>query len=170
MAKVSFPVAADTSYLLRLAEGDEDAWDALEILRRTFKQCRRIATVTVLRELAHHAGNASNLLLAETAHKALRSLRGQWGFEPGAVQFPLNEDQVEALARDFLRRGLLPESERHDAHILAEATCSKALLLVSEDSHLHDVDDFQLSLCLRRWKLTPPSILTARELVKTFGH
>jgi len=135
MVKISLPVAVDTNYLLRLAEGDDDAWDALEILATRLKQHVRIATITVLEELAHHAASHSNPSLAEKARRALHALQGEWGFAPNGQQFPLRHDQLEALARDLIRHGVLPEAERNDARILAEAAFAKAFLLVSEDSH-----------------------------------
>ena len=150
MAKVSFPVAADTNYLLRLAEGDDDAWDALEVLTR-LRRHPRIATRTVLQELAHQAGDSAHPQLASVALRALKSFKRDWGFEPGHAQFPLNHDDIGALAHQFVRRGLLPDRERHDARILAEAAFSRAVVLVSEDSDLRDVDALELSICLQPW-------------------
>lgn len=166
MVKPSLPVAVDTNFLLQLAEGNDDAWDVLEILSGRLKPHERIATPTVLEELAYHSRNLSAPDLAAKARRALGSFRLKWGFEPR--DFSSSEREVEKLARQLLRRKVLPETEYRDARILAESAFSKSFLLISEDSHLVHADKLLLALCLHEWQLAPPVILTARELVRKF--
>lgn len=70
----------------------------------------------------------------------------------------------------FVETGLLPEAERNDAFILAEAAVLECAPLVSQDSHLHGIDRVKLKRLLAEFDLAPPLIASPREIVKKFYH
>jgi len=72
------------------------------------------------------------------------------------------------LGDEFLRRGLLPVSEVHDALILAEAVLLDSHVLLTSDGHLRSLDHLQLTWQLHQHNLTAPVIATPREIVRKF--
>lgn len=63
---------------------------------------------------------------------------------------------------------LLPAAELNDARILAEAAVLGCLLLVSQDSHLLEIDAFRLNLVMHELDLSVPVISTPRDLIRRF--
>jgi hypothetical protein len=56
----------------------------------------------------------------------------------------------------------------NDALVLAEAATLNCILLVSQDSHLRDIDHAELKKLFQTLDLNSPVIATPREVVKKF--
>jgi len=160
-------VAVDSNILLALAERNEEALDAWEIIRGRLRPVLLLVTPTVLREVGYQAAHPDQLKLQALAAKALRELRPTWSVQPVVLR-PEQTDLVERAAEALHRAELLPASERNDSLILTETAVLECMLLVSKDSHLHGVDRINLRRVLARFDLRPPRIASPREIIKKF--
>ena len=160
-------VAVDTNVLMRLAERHEATVDAWHLIRRRIQSVQFIALPTVLDELAYNKIGGQDAHVRWAAYNALVELRGRWRFLPldlNAVQ----EAILKNAAGRLLDSGLIPRAERNDAAIVAEAAILNAILLVSRDSHLLDIDREKLALLFRQLDLMAPVIASPEALVKKF--
>ena len=159
-------VAVDTNIALSLASGDETSADALQLIVRRITSVQIVASSTVIAELTFQARFAPESPRRGNARKALESFR-KFGIKP----VPLNsvQEAIAAKAADELRHSrLLPAAERNDALIIAESATLNCVLLVSNDSHLLDIDPKLLGLFFRERDLPAPIIVSPRELVGKF--
>jgi len=125
-------LALDTNLLLDLAAEVDFAHDFKEVFQN--RGYGFIATPTVLGELHEQSVNAPTSRKRADAHAALTRLL-LWDIAPlhfSAVEMGI----AERLAERFLNLKLVPEEERNDALILAEAALAKVPLLVTSDKHL----------------------------------
>jgi predicted nucleic acid-binding protein len=160
-------VAVDTNFPLSLAEGNDDARDALEIVRERVRPAQILVPPTALAELIYQSQHESNFQQRELAGMALLNLRSEWRMQPATLQ---PEDTLRALAaaRQLLLKDVLPRQEWNDAKIIAEAAALSSTLLVSNDSHLLEVDHRWLVLIFREHQLPVPLIASPRQLVQKF--
>jgi predicted nucleic acid-binding protein len=160
-------VAIDTNYPLMLAEGNDIALEALSVVRERVRPAEIIVPPTVLLELNYHAKKSPDLKLRRSARIALDRLLSLWRFHFA----PLDSTQ-EAMAAEAARRifsaGLMPDEEQNDALIVAESAVLNTVLLVSNDSHLLQVDHRRLGLLFRELDLPVPLIVSPREIVQKF--
>ena len=161
-------VAADTNVLIDLADENEAALDCLETLRARRNPPRFIVTPTVVGELAHLMDFGETEEKRMLAATALRSLRG-WAIEPLNL-LPVGHGIVERIGGELRARGLIPEGERHDAFIVAEAALCGADVLVSSDSALTGIDQQRLQIVLAGFDVKPVVICWPRRLVKLLGR
>lgn len=160
-------VAVDTNILLRLAGEDDPTIDAVELLKRRLKPVQFIVPPTAMHELMAKSAKDNHPFLSQLSLKALRQLRGDWGFLPqglNAVQEAIVNNAVLRL-RDS---GLLPYEERNDALVIAESAVLNCVLLVSRDSHLFDIDRDRLAYLFRQLDLPVPLIASPDDLLKKF--
>ena len=160
-------VAIDTNFPLLLAKKDDDALDALKILRERVHAAEIWVPPTVLDELLYQAESGSDEKLRVLAETALLNLRSRWHFRPADFS-SVQETTAENAARRILFAGILPREERNDASVIAESAVLNAILLVSNDSHLLQVDHRRLGLLFRELDLPVPLIVSPRELVQKF--
>ena len=160
-------VAVDSNFPLLLAKGNDDALDALKILRERVHPAEILVPPTVLGELVFQSEAAPEKDLRELAATALLNLRARWHFHPADLNSS-QERMVEEAARQILLRDLLPPEERNDATIIAESAVLNSILLVSNDSHLLAVDHRRLGLLFRELDLPVPLIVSPREIVRKF--
>lgn len=160
-------VALDTNFLLDLAAGNAACLDCLSVLSEMKRAPRLVATATVLQELAYlyEAGDSKKKrALAETA---LRSLIG-WGVNP--LQFiPVGNGIIERIGDEIRRRGLLPDEERNDSYVIAEAALANCSLLISSDAQVTGVNQEDLRHLLNHFDVDPIVILWPAAVVKRFG-
>jgi predicted nucleic acid-binding protein len=159
-------VAVDTNFPLLLAEGDDDAFDAWQVLRQRLKP-QILVPPTALAELLFQSEQDVDVAQRELAGTALRQLRSKWHMELGAIP-PADKRRVLAAARQLLLRNVLPLEEWNDAKIIAEAAALSSTLLVSNDSHLLQVDHRWLVVIFREFDLPVPLIASPRDLVQKF--
>ena len=160
-------VAVDSNILLALAENDDEAVSAWEVIRTRLRPVMLIVPPTVLDEVGHKAAQLPKTGLQPIAAKALRELRSRWMLQP--VDLRSDQEAIVALAgRAIALSGLLPYAERNDALVLAEAAVLECALLVSKDSHLHGIDRTALKKILAAFDLPSPLIASPREIVKKF--
>lgn len=160
-------VAVDTNILLSIAEQDDLITDALELLTRRIRAIQLIASHTVLAELVFKSKFDANIEFRNLAAKALRESRAKFRISPE----PLTETQrtiTSAAAKNILRANLLPVGEQNDALVIAESAILNCILLVSNDSHLLEVDPRRLALMFREMDLPAPLIVSPRELIEKF--
>lgn len=129
-------VAADTNVLLDLAFKDDDIWQCLETLKARRPAPRFIVTPTVLQELAHLYMSGSTPEKRAAAATALRFLIS-WGFGPLNL-LAVGHGIVERIGDEIRRLGLIPDSERHDSFVIAEAALCEADMLITPDAQLYD--------------------------------
>jgi hypothetical protein len=158
-------VAVDTNILLRLAEKDELALDAIEVVRDLLRPSEFLVSPTAFLELNMLARASDEARVRACAMKALTNFRAQWQFNP-ALLTSLQKALVLNAAAKLLASGLLPASGRNDARIVAESAVLNCVLLVSNDSHLLQADHRQLALLFRQLDLPVPIIASARDLVR----
>src|SRR5258705_727238 len=132
-------VAVDSNILLALAEEDDEAIDAWEVVRNRIRPALIIVPPTVLREVGHQAEDPAHPEVQAVARKALRELRFPWMLQP--VVLRSDQTDLAQLAREAVRRsGLLPSPKRNHAIIFADCAALPFLLLVSHRSHLCGLD------------------------------
>ena len=160
-------VAIDTNFPLLLAKEVDDALDALNIVRERVRPVEIVIPPTALGELLYQSRFEPDKEQRQLAKAALDQLHSSWHFH--AVEL---DSTQEALADEAARRtldlGLLPASERNDAAIIAESAVLNSILLVSNDSHLLQVDHRRLGLLFRELDLPVPLIISPREIVRKF--
>ena len=160
-------VAVDTNFPVLLAKGDDDAQEALQVVRRRLRPVQIIIPPTVAEELARHAENDRDPVLSRLALTALQRLETKWRFLPASLT-SVQEAIVEEAVRRLRHSGLVPYPERNDAAVIAESAVLYSVLLVSNDSHLLAVDHRRLGLLFRELDLPVPLIISPREVVKKF--
>jgi len=102
-----------------------------------------------------------------SAGRAIQQLRNKDRFR-AILELPFAPEKTEELAKEFRRRRLLPNEERHDALILAETVLLDCDILLTSDEHLRAIDHQQLTWVLNQHDLTAPVIATPREIVRKF--
>ena len=159
--------AADTNFLLDLAEPAEDAWDAFDTLQTRASHLSLIAPPTVFQELVYISSHEPSVKQRQTATKAIHSLIGDWHVH--LAQLSSVQHGIAGRVGDRLRQvGLLPEEERNDSYILAEAALLNSVLLVTSDSELRGIDFARLIYELRSFDLPTPVIVTPKEIIRKF--
>ena len=137
-------VAVDTNVLLRLGGEDETAIDAWQTIRARIRAVQFIIPPTVIAETVAKARHDSDLQVRNSARRVLGDVRHRWQmhpFAPNAVQ----EAIIRNAARELQLSGLIPYEEVNDACIVAEAATLDCILLVSNDSHLREIDHEKLT-------------------------
>ncbi len=160
-------VAIDTNFPLLLAKGHNDAIDALKIIRERVHPAEILVPPTVLDELVYQAESERDPDHRQLARLALEQLRSRWHFHPADLN-SAQEAIVDVAARRILHAGLLPREERNDSIIIAESAVLNSILLVSNDSHLLQVDHRGLGLLFRELDLPVPLIISPREIIQKF--
>jgi hypothetical protein len=123
-----------------------------------------IVTPTVIEELAYGLEAWTGLAKARWAENALRDLR-KWGVEPAGLK-PVGHGICDAFYETIVKRGYLPEEERHDALVLAEASLWNAAFLITWDRHLLDIPAQPLLKIMEDKDLTPVKIISPDTLNK----
>ena len=154
-------LALDTNLLLDLA-GEKD-------FAHEFKEAfsRRGYTLhvppTVVAELEFFASQ-KDAPQHELANVALEKMNG-WECQP----FTLSSTQL-AIATQFASRlmesSLIPETERNDGRILAQASLAEIPLLVTSDKHLLNIDEDALVLAFSEADLSPVRPVHPRRLLR----
>ena len=160
-------VAVDTNFPILLAEGNDDALDALALVQARMRPAQILVSRTVLLELAYKSRNDPDAEVRRIAQAALTGLRSRWNFSPAGLN-SVQEAIVEEAARRIRSAGLMPDEERNDAAVIAESAVLNAVLLVSNDSHLLQVDHRRLGLLFRELDLPVPLIVSPREIIRKF--
>lgn len=160
-------VAVDTNILLRLGDEDEEAIEAWQIIRARVKAVQFVIPPTVIAETVEKSRHDVDEKLKRSARRALGEARRRWQmhpFAPNAVQ----EVFIRNAARELRLSGLIPYEEVNDAFIVAEAATLDCILLVSNDSHLREIDHEKLIRIFKPLDLRPPTIRSMREIVRRF--
>lgn len=163
-------VAVDTNFLLDLATPTEDSRDALDLLRDRVKNVELVVTPTVLDELDDLAHNDPSAAKRELALKALQSLVRDWAISPLRLT-DVGEDIIESVGDKIRLRGIIPYEERNDSYAIAEAALANCDIFVSNDGHIKDADQTQLTALLRECDVSQVVILTSPHgIIRKFGR
>lgn len=160
-------VAVDTNILLLLADEDDLIRDAISLIQQRMVSSQLVASRTVLGELNFKAKFDSDNGLRKLAEKALSGIRSKYKITPEPLDGIQKAIAKEAAAK-LLHSSLLPFSEQNDALIVAEAAILDCVLLVSNDSHLLEIDARRLALLFREMDLPAPIIVSPRDLMEKF--
>jgi predicted nucleic acid-binding protein len=158
--------AADTNFLLDLADGEEVAADARDVIKRRVPGALILVPPTVIDELSWGVQNWTGKK-QQLAYTALTKLKSEWGFQPVDL-IPAGHGIVELDAAHFTAVGLISENERNDSFIIAESALLGCAMLISSDHHLCDIDHQRLQSALREKDLSPLLVKSPRDIVKTF--
>lgn len=161
-------VAFDTNVLMALAGEDDDAWQCMETLKARRPNPRLIVTPTVLQELVRFVGDVGSPDRRDHYSTVALSSLAQWGIQPLNL-LPVGHGIVERIGDDIRRQGLIPEAERHDSFIVAEAALCEADILVSADAHLHGIDHQRLHVLLSGFDVKPIIISWPRRVARLLG-
>lgn len=161
-------VAVDTNVLLDQTIGDDNVLDALNTIKARIKQTELILTPTVLEELGVLADIGATKAIREAAENALDHLL-DWGYTP-YPGIPVGRGIIEQTGHALRLKGLLPEEEENDSFIIAEAAHLNCYILLTSDSHMHDMDRRLLKSVLESRHAANPQLLiaTPREIVRKF--
>lgn len=160
-------VAVDTNIPLDLAGQVDDVADALAVIRQRIKGVRLVAPPTVNLELQFLSEFAERSDVRSAAQSALRSLVAKWKIQPANL-VPVGHGIVVAISSKIRSAGLLPDEEKNDAEILAEAALLGCGILLTSDAHLRGIDFERLALTLQGFDVTAPVIATPREVIRKF--
>jgi rRNA-processing protein FCF1 len=160
-------VAVDTNFLLDLAAKTAVCWDALTTIRERLPRCIILVPPTVIDELSFAFDNPEDLNEQRLAGIALQNLRANWKFQPVDL-VPVGHGIVECIADKIRARGYLPQEEKNDSFILAEAALMHCALLISADGHLRDVPAGPLKLLLNEHDVGCPLIVSPWKIVNEF--
>ena len=152
---------------MALAGGDDASWECLDTLKSRRATPRLIVTPTVIEELVHFVDEGDTQEKRICAAKALNSLNA-WGFAPLNL-LPVGHGIVERIGNELRRQGLIPDEERHDSFIVAEAALCEADILVSADPHLHGIDHQRLHVVLASFDVKPIIITWPRRVARLLG-
>ncbi len=155
-------VAADTCVLIDLAAGDGAVECCFDLLRGV--QAQVIVLPTVIQELTAIA-RSNEHPAQQLALKALQNLR-RWGFSPENCA-PVGHGIVEEIGRKIRSRGLLPDEEKNDSYVIAEAALRGVTILISNDSHIADINQASLKIILDACDVACPLILRSGSVVRT---
>jgi hypothetical protein len=137
------------------------------VVRRLLNLTQFVVPPTAYLELKIVAATADEAPARDAAMTALAQFRSEWRFQP-AILTELQKTLVTHATDKLLHSGLLPTSERNDARIVAESAVLNCVLLVSNDSHLLEVDHRRVSLLFRELDLPVPIIASARDLIRLY--
>lgn len=160
-------VAVDTNVLMHLADGVSHVVEAVEVVQKRVRDCRMIATATVIQELAFKATRGETDQEREYAHRTLSETVPQFNITPCNL-IPVSHGIVEIIGQKLRDKGLLPYEEKHDAFVLAEAALLGCGMLLTGDSDLKAVSHEQLTMVLNEFDVKTPLIATPREIVQKF--
>jgi len=161
-------IAVDTNVPLDLAEGKEDAFDALAVIRRRLRPGRVLVPPTVFQELVYLTDHGDTPDERDRARRALRSL-AVWELDLVNL-VPVGHGIVERIAAAVMEARLIPAEEYNDALVLAEAGLLECAVLLSGDGHLRQLDFPKAMLVLKSFDVEMPIIATPREIVAKFDR
>lgn len=161
-------VAVDTNFLLDLALPRDVAHDALEVIRLRIPGAKIVILPTVLDELDYLCHDAPDAATRRLARHALENMVREWKFHP-KVLTDVGRDIIESIGDKLRSRGIVPEAERNDSYLIAEAALAGCDFLVSSDSHVRDADPTKLAITLKGCDVGVVVVCTPREIVTRFG-
>ena len=167
MVTKSTLIAVDTNFLLDLANGDADCWDALETVKGRLPGPIIYVLPTVIDELTYLHDHTKDDAEQKSAAKALSSLRRDWKFRPIDL-LPVGHGIVEQTADKIRGIGLLPEEEKNDSFILAEAALADCTILITHDRHLLEVNPAKLRILLDSCDVCCPLIVSPWKIASFF--
>ncbi len=159
-------IVVDTNVLLDLAHEADVVIDCLETIAKRIPQSRVIVLPTVILELNKmtKSGTAAEMTMAATV---LRGIIQPWGFTP-VNSVPACHGIVRQIGGKLRARGIIPEEEIHDSFIVAEAALCGAAILISNDSHIKDIDREMLKIELDASDVSCPLIASPWTIVNNF--
>jgi predicted nucleic acid-binding protein len=160
-------IAVDTNVLLDLAEDNEAAWGAVEIIRRRLKDAQIVAVPTVIQELAHLVDHGETKQARNLALIAARKFVREWKFVPINLA-PVRLGITEQIAARIREKKLLPAAEVNDSFIVAESALAPCAILLSSDGHVLDIPSDRLNLLLTESDVSTLVISSPRDIAKKF--
>ena len=167
MPETPITIAPDTNFLLNLADERDLEQDCLEVIQQRLPEAVFYVLPTVIQETTAIATEHQDADTRHLAKAALQSLLRPWGFQP-IDYIPVGHGIIEETARKLRSSALLPDEEVNDSLIVAEAALAKVSLVISNDSHIKDMDEKELKLTLARCDVPSPLIASPRKIVTDF--
>jgi predicted nucleic acid-binding protein len=161
-------IAVDTNVIIDYAVGDDVVLDCFSTISRRIPKSIIFVLPTVIQELTSIAFDDQ-----ETREKrqivgiALHSLVKLWGFQPMNC-IPVAHGIAEQTAYKLRKNGIIPYDEVNDSLIVAEAALVGVQLLLTNDTHLRDIDQTLMRNILDSCDLKTPVIYSPHRIVKDF--
>jgi len=162
-------IAVDTNFLLDLALPKDVTHDALETMRERIKAAEIILPPTVVHEITYMATDGDHEMHAR-AIKVIPNIVHTWHLTPINGLSEMQEAVAEDIASDLRRKRVLPNAERNDTEILAEAAALGCSILVSADVDLHGADKATISLIVAAHNAGPIVVSKPSEIVALFSR
>lgn len=140
-------VAVDTNFLVKLGKDSAECRECLGGIREHLPSPVIVVLPTVLQELTLLKAISPYVEVREGAAKAEACL-GKWGMTIHTLT-PVEHGIAEQISNKLRYAGILPEKEKNDGLIIAEAALSQCDFLISSDGHFMDTDKAALSRLLR---------------------
>jgi hypothetical protein len=159
-------IAVDTNFLLDLERRRDIVLDCLDTVKKRLPNCSIIVLPTViieLREICQFGEEDEK----HSAQNALQNILAPWGFHPVNC-VPVGHGIVEQIGNKLRGKGLIPEEEKHDSFIIAEAALYPATILISSDTHIRDIDQHMLKIELDSSDVGCPIIASPWQIVNEF--
>jgi hypothetical protein len=156
-------VALDTSILLRLADADDETWDAHKALLKRGERFQLIVTPAV-NDLLEMLARGSNKQTLELTRRVWRGRAGDWHIAQASLS-DAQKKMAWVLNCHFRQAGLLDEGERLEAEVLAEAVVRGDELVASPGSPLCQIDARRLLLETRLLGMSGFAVFEPRQLL-----
>lgn len=154
--------ALDANTLIDQAKGLAYAGDLFRCLWRAGFEL--VVLETTFAELSALARDSADEDRREWAQQALERL-GEWGVH-GCQLEDAQSASAAAFSQQLRDARDLPEQERNDGKLPAEASLSACAWLVTDDHHLRDIEEDRWAFHFRRAKLAPVTIIGARRFAR----
>jgi hypothetical protein len=159
-------IAVDTNFLLDYANNLEIISDCISTIRKRVQNSQLVILPTTVQELGFLAMRGGDEQTKNLAWKAATSLLS-WNIQPLNC-VPVGHAIVEQIALKLRQKGVIPEAEVNDSLTVAEAGLAGVTLLISNDSHIKDIDVRMLQLELDASDVSTPLIASPWKIVSGF--
>lgn len=156
-------LALDSNILFDLANGRDFAHTFREVFQSRGYSLK--VSPTVIQELSFQAFVKNNAD-SPIALKALSEMRN-WGIIPFDLA-PTGHAITEHFSDVLIKKGFLPEGEKHDGFILAEASLAYIPVVATRDDHLLGIDITALRAQFENLDLFPVSPAHPATLLRAF--
>jgi len=151
-----------------LARREENAIDAIELIRRRLPGTVFLVLPTVIQELTYIARQGDVAREQSDARQALRGIR-TWDFHP--INFiPTGHAITESIAGKIREAGLLPTQEVNDSLFVGESALAGCTLILSSDRHISAIDQPRLNRLLNEADVAAVIISSPRRILRDFGR
>ncbi len=158
--------AVDTNFVLDCFLQDDECKTAWECIRDRCVHPVFLLTPTIAQEFAHKLKTADKEV-RKIICGAIESAVPDFGFKPIPMS-ALNRGIVDQIGWGLRSRGLIPEEEKNDASLMAEACLLDCPVVITNDGHLVGEHRSQITEYLNPFG-TPSVAMRPSEILARYG-